>query len=319
MSSQHVEFIPPMEPIISDDIKESDEFLHQIKWDGIRGLVYLTSDSLTVYTKSGRDRTEFYPELEELRSIFNGVSCILDGEIIVLDESHRPSFSLVLFREKNRSISKLPYYINKYPIKYIIFDILAMDGTDVRSLSFIERQKILRDHITPCSTITIADSFPNGKDLLQLMQNKNFEGIVSKKKLGKYLSGKKHGEWYKTKIYKKMLVVIGGLKLKDKGVKSLLLGIYIEGSLHYIGKASIGLKGQDKSVLLEFDKGLGTIESSFVNLTSGNDTRWYKPVLTCWISFLEWTNNGFVRQPKIIGFSKENPQNAKGEEYTYYG
>ena len=314
-----MELIKPMEPIFSTEIIEDKDFIHQIKWDGIRGITYIDNDTHKVFTKNGNERTDYYPELNEINHLFNGRSGIIDGEIIVLDDNLRPTFNYILNRERVRNQAKIKYYANKYPIKYIAFDILFLDGKDLRNHPLEDRIEILHKTLNKSGIITITDSFGDGRKLYELMEEKNYEGIVSKNINSKYIAGKKHDMWYKTKIFKKMLTAIGGIQLGNGKIKSLLLGIYSEGNLIYIGNASIGLKESDYNLLKEYMSVISMDESPFANINKARNVIWIKPILTCWVSFLEWTNTNSLRHPKIIGFSSKKATEAIGEEYTYRG
>jgi len=148
------------------------------------------------------------------------------------------------------------------------------------------------------------------------MRQKNYEGIVSKKKSSKYLAGKKHNQWFKTKILKKTLAVIGGLSWRAKSPNSLLLGIYENNNLIYIGNASLGLTQNDFHLLKDYSSTNAQPQSPFANLSKAKDTTWLQPILTCWVSYLEWTDGKSLRHPKILGFSKEQAQNADGKEFS---
>lgn len=310
-----------MEPILSTDIREGEEYLHQIKWDGIRGITYIQEDGYRVFTKSGKERTGFYPELDGLKTLFHGKSGIIDGELIVLDKEIKPSFSLVMYRELLRSPNKLDYYMQKYPVKYIVFDMMFLDGKDLRDEFTEDRISLLSQTLESNVSITLTDSFMDGHSLFDLMKEKNYEGIVTKKRYSPYIGGKNHQDWFKTKIFKKMLAVIGGIKYDHDRIKSLLLGIYDERgeTLRYVGNASIGLTSSDMQLLKEYTGVLTAEKSYFQNLTKEKGVVWVKPLLTCWVSFLEWTNGVSLRHPKIIGFSSEKAIEARGKEYTYYG
>ncbi|GMQ59735.1 non-homologous end-joining DNA ligase [Vallitalea sediminicola] len=314
-----MDLIKPMEPVLSTKIIEDDDFIHQIKWDGIRGITYIDGDNHKVFTKNGNERTDYYPELNEINQLFNGKSGIIDGEIIVLDDNLRPTFNYILNRERVRNQAKIKYYANRYPIKYIVFDILFLDGKDLRSYSLEHRIDILNKSLNKSSIITITDSFDDGVMLYELMEQKNYEGIVSKNINSRYTAGKKHDMWFKTKTFKKMLTVIGGIQLDNGRIKSLLLGIYNEEDIVYIGNASLGLKESDFNLLKEYMGVISMDQSPFENINKAKNVIWVKPILTCWVSFLEWTNTNSLRHPKIIGFSSEKATEANGKEYTYRG
>lgn len=311
--------IKPMEPIIRDSIIEGQEWIHQIKWDGIRGITYIDDRDVKIYTKNGNERTLFYPELEELPKLLRGTEATLDGEMVIFDQNQRPSFSHVLVRERVRNLSRISYYSKKYPIKYIIFDILSFNGKDLRDIPLGERNNVLNNNFEKSSNITITDSFEDGSSLYELMKEKNYEGIVSKNINSKYVEGKNHSFWFKTKINKKMLAIICGIKWKQNFPQSILLGLYRENQLYYIGSARIGLKSNDLHLIKQYASELQINNSPCINNKDKKAITWFKPALTCWVSFMEWTNQDSLRHPKIIGFSKEKPEEADGSEYTYDG
>lgn len=311
--------IKPMEPLLSKTIKDNPAFLHQIKWDGVRGITYIDHGTYKVFTKKGHERTGFYPELDAITTLFNGKSGVIDGELIVLDEGSKPSFNRILNRERVRTTHKIAYYSQKYPVKYIVFDMMFLNGKDLRPYSTEKRMDLLHQTLSKSSSITLTDSFDDGHQLYLLMKDKNYEGIVSKKRNSPYIGGKKHDDWFKTKIFKKMLTVIGGIKYDGDRIKSLLLGIYDDDVLIYIGNASIGLTEADMQLIKEYTHALKAEKCPFYPIMKDKDTLWVQPLLTCWVSFLEWTDGASLRHPKIIGFSSEKSMTATGKEYTYNG
>lgn len=310
--------IEPMEPILSDKILNQKDWIHQIKWDGIRGISYISHKSMKILTKRGFDRTSFYPELYEAIDLLQGKEAILDGEMVVFDEQGRPSFSNILIRERVRSPFKLNYYCQKYPVKYIIFDLLYLDGKDLRALPLRERKKLLSEHMIKSPSITLTDDFEDGEALFKLMKEQSFEGIVSKNLNSSYYAGKKHEAWFKVKLNKKILTVVGGIQLKNNFPSSLMVGIYRNDQLEYIGNLSSGLKSVDFQLLQKHQEELRTSKSPFANkLVDEGTIIWIKPLLTCWVQFMEWTQAGSLRHPKIIGFSSLPVEDANGKEYTY--
>ena len=311
-----MDWIPPMEPVVSTKLVKKEGWIHQIKWDGIRGLSYIDHGQLKLFTKKGFERTAYYPELQELIKLFKGTSGILDGELIVFDDTDNPSFYRSLIRERIRTESKILHHARKAHVKYIVFDILNFNGIDIRQNDLMSRKELLMKNLTKSGNITITDDFNDGESLYQLMKTKGWEGIVSKNMNSSYVAGKKHTAWYKTKISKKLLAVVGGIQWKNNFPNALLFGIYQEDSLYYIGKASLGLKQKDFMLLKEYSKELTSINSPFKDVTKLQDVTWIKPSLTCWISFLEWTSSGHLRHPKILGFHGHLPQDANGKEFT---
>jgi bifunctional non-homologous end joining protein LigD len=308
-----------MEPILIPHIMTGEEWIHEIKWDGIRGLTYIGNDGLKIYTRHGNERTVFYPELQEIKSLLDARQAVLDGEIVVFDDAGNPSFYNSLVRERVKDTKKVKYYSGLYPAKYILFDIMNLNGKDLTSTSLFERKKILESSVRRSSSITLTDSFAEGGGLYDLMKVKQWEGIVSKQKSSRYVSGKLHNSWFKTKLSRKMLAVVGGIQWKSNMPNSLLLGVYKENELVFIGKASLGLNQEQIYLLKE-----QSVNMSIKNCPFSKDSlpgiketlTWLNPVLTCWVHFMEFTNDGQMRHPKILGFSSSGPAEANGKEYV---
>lgn len=309
-----MKLIKPMNPILKFNIQKGKEWIHQVKWDGIRGITYIYDGSLRVFTKNGNERTVNYPDLSEIINLCDVQDAVLDGEIIVLDDNDRPSFKKALSREKLKSKDKIKYYSRKHPIKYIVFDILFLNGKDLTKLPLYKRKEVLYKTLKKSENITITDDFEDGDSLYKIMKEKNWEGIVSKKIDSEYISGKNHNAWFKTKIEKKMFAVICGVVVKNDFLKSLVLGIYKEDKLQYIGKVYTGLKTKDFNLIKENLSSLKQEKNPFLDLKLRDNIIWLKPVLTCWVSYMEITENGHLRHPKLLGFSSEEPNAATGKE-----
>jgi bifunctional non-homologous end joining protein LigD len=308
-----------MEPILIPDIKAGEDWVHEIKWDGIRGLSYIRNGRFRLYTKRGNERTAFYPELSEITALLDAKQAVLDGEIVIFDNEGKPSFYSSLVRERVRDIKKVGHYTGLYPAKYILFDILELNGRDLTRTPLSERKRILKGAAGASGNITPTDSYPDGRALYELMKAKNWEGIVSKRKDSGYISGKAHNFWFKTKLSRKMLAVVGGIQWKSDLPNSLLLGVYRDDALVFAGKASLGLNQEQIYLLKVQAAGLRARECPFSkeSLTGvRGEFTWLDPVLTCWVRFMEFTGDGHMRQPKILDFSEAEPGKANGKEYV---
>ncbi len=307
-----------MEPISTKKLIIGSDWIHQIKWDGIRGLTYIDGDNLRVYTKNGNERTAYYPELSDARKLVKANRAVLDGEIIILSDDGRPSFHRSLIRERVTSTGKVKYYMAKYPALYAIFDILYLEDKPVTSLPLHDRREILLSIVEQGQSIMITDDFTDGQGLFELMKQKSWEGIVTKNINSPYLPAKEHSAWYKLKTIKKLLAVVCGASLKASLPNSLILGVNREDGLSFIGKASLGLTQNDLYLIKEHIPKLKSNASPFQEppRLKEPDVVWFAPVLTCWVSFLEWTNDGVLRHPKILGFASSSPKDADGREWA---
>jgi ATP-dependent DNA ligase len=144
----------PMEPVLIRRIREGENYVHQIKWDGIRGIAVMEDRRVRIFNKSGRERTGFYPETESLADSVKAEKGVFDGELVVFD-GLKPSFRKVLKRDQLKSTRYLDRYIKEYPVKYILFDILSLNGEDLRGKPWAERNEILRSSFTRNENIII--------------------------------------------------------------------------------------------------------------------------------------------------------------------
>jgi bifunctional non-homologous end joining protein LigD len=299
-----MDWIIPMEPVLIDTIKQGSQWIHQVKWDGIRGLCYIEDNNINLYTKSRRERCQWYPDITERIILQKCKQAILDGELIVLDEHGKPSFHNIMSRERIRRQERLKQYLKKFPVQYMVFDILYKDGKDLRELPLLKRKEILESTLKSEGMIHIVSDYEEGDTLFSKMKQKNMEGIVSKDINSPYISGKKHRSWFKTKIAKEIIATVCGLKVKDNEVKSLVIGEYKQGSLVPIGSVSSGLSYKDRTILFNSLQQLKQETSSLDLNKNTDDIIWIKPVLNVLVSYLEREENGSLRHPLLVGFKE---------------
>lgn len=282
-----------MEPVLLPDVKHEAGFIHQVKWDGIRGIAMIENKGVRLYNKSGIECTARYPELTILPQSVDAEQAVFDGEIVVLVDG-RPSFYHVL----RRSLSKSGGDAIRFPVRYIVFDLLFLNQQDIRIMPLRERQRILQNCFRGSAITAQTDSFEDGDALYELMKQKSMEGIVSKRLSSRYIAGKRHEDWFKIKITKKLLCAVTGVNYKHGLPSSLSLGVYRDGTLTYTGDVGSGLKQEDLAVLAK-------------QLKPGE-----APRIACWVRFSEWTPHATLRHPVFLGFSDSAPKEANGEEQT---
>jgi len=303
-----MDWFEPMEPVLTNNIMEGNDWIHEVKWDGIRGLAYKDGKTVRLFTKSGRERSEWYPEVTEEIAKLNCGQAVLDGEMIVLDRSGKPSFHDIMSRDMVKKQERLKLYQQKYPVKYMVFDILFKDGKDLRQLPLYKRKEILHDTLKTGEPVQTVSGYTDGKALFSLMKEKDMEGIVSKKTDSPYIGGKKHKMWFKTKITRQIVASVCGVKMKDNQVKSLVIAEYQDGHLVPVGSVSSGLTGRDRVLLLNALPSLAQDAPEIPGNSRSGDVVWIKPVLNVIVSFIEREENGGLRHPVLVGFTNEKPK-----------
>ncbi|CAN7272816.1 ATP-dependent DNA ligase [Paenibacillus sp. LjRoot56] len=292
--------IIPFEPISTESVPTSSDWVTQIKWDGVRMLTYFDGHEVRLMNRKQNDRTNQYPELLEIQKYCSATSCIIDGEIIAFDQK-RPAFHEVMKRESLRNRQSIELAVSRTPITYMIFDIIMYNDIWLVDKPLFDRQKILEEVIIPYPNLQITQNFTDGNKLFEVMKEHSMEGVISKDLRGTYLIGGKDKRWQKKKIFRDLFAVIGGVTMRNGIVNALLLGLFDNGKFVYIGHAGTGkLSNEDWRNLTELIRPMITVDRPFANEPAREkDAIWIKPEYTVKVQFLEWTSNGTMRHPSI--------------------
>ncbi|WP_336787728.1 non-homologous end-joining DNA ligase [Paenibacillus sp. MMO-177] len=306
-----MEPILPMEPMASAAIPTGEEWIAQVKWDGVRVLTYADQGEVRLFNRKKNERTMHYPEIAHLREYCSSQSVILDGEVISLGEHGKPSFQRVMRRDGVRNSERIGRAVETVPIFYMIFDIIYLNGMWIHDKPFHERAELLSEIIAPNKHIQLVPSVSPTQSLFDVVKQQQMEGIVLKRINSSYAIGKKREDWLKVKNFQDLIAVIGGFTLNHNTVNSILLGLYdSDGRLHYVGHTGTGkMTVNDWRELTEELKGIVTARLPFAKLPQRHrDVIWVRPEKTVKIKFAEWTEGGSLRQPSIEGFVEFPPE-----------
>lgn len=297
-----LDLIEPMMPVLVKEITESPDYVYQVKWDGVRMLAYLSSRKVTLLNKRGHLRTEQYPELQELPALLRISEAIVDGELVVL-KNGKPNFPAILRRDlcASRQVSPIRAL---YPVHYMIFD-MPFAGRDIRAMPLLERQSLLSHTLAESEWAQTVENFSEGGSLFAAIKKQDMEGIVIKRALSPYVGGKKHRDWLKYKYRRTQYCVVGGYTLNGSTVNALLLGVYRDQNLLYVGKAGTGLRQEDWSILTKELPQMSIPDSPFANKPAARGYYFVLPHLTLRVEFAEWTDTLILRSPVITGFSNK--------------
>lgn len=289
-------FVEPMKAQLTDQPAfDSPDWVFEIKWDGYRAIAEIGKSSNKLYSRNGLTFDKAYPKVfEGLKAIRK--NAIIDGEIVVLDESGKPNFQ------------KLQNYKNKdkYPIQYYVFDIIELDGKSVTGLTLVERKEILKDLLPKSDVIKYCDHVEDeGKMLFRQMQKMDLEGMIAKRKKSKYLIGKRSSDWLKIKNVQSQEAIIVGFT-DPKGLRqyfgSLLIAVRNKGKLVSIGNVGTGFNDKSlKDLHTKLKKLVRKTSPLDVPIKEAPDITWVEPELVCNIKFTEITADGSVRHPVFQG------------------
>lgn len=301
-----MDFVPiiPFEPISTDELPLGSHFTSQIKWDGVRMLLYFDGSMTKLINRRANERTLQYPELTNPHVFCLANSVILDGEIIALSEG-KPSFYEIMRRDSARKLSTVTRAMQQVPITYMIFDILYFDGNWLTHLSLKERQAVLDKIIKPNQQVQIVTNHKDIEALFKVVEQHELEGIIIKDLNSSYLINGKDKRWLKKKIFKDIFAVVSGVTYRGNIVNSLLLGLYDDqDQLWYIGHAGTGkLTIKDWQIVTERVQNIITNERPFINEPErAKEATWITPQIVVKVNFLEWTPNKTLRHPSIQSF-----------------
>ncbi|MCD6371143.1 MAG: non-homologous end-joining DNA ligase [Candidatus Aenigmarchaeota archaeon] len=314
--------IKPMLAFSSEPFNSKDYYF-EIKFDGTRALAYIDVENRSVKLLNRREIwfQERYPELKDIWKNVTAKKVILDGEIVVM-ENGKPNFYLLEEREHIDNKIRIEILSKIHPATYIVFDILFKDGNDLTTLPLSERRKILEECVKEDNNLVISEIVEEkGIEFFEKVKEMGLEGIMAKKKDSPYLIGKRSRYWLKVKALKTIDAIICGYT-KGEGKRepyfgALLLGIYNEGKLRYIGRVGTGNWSEERLKEIKETLDKIKIEKNPFDIFEEEPsilekTIFVKPKFVAEISFLEWTSDRKLRAPsfKRLRMDKE-PRECK--------
>lgn len=293
--------------LLVEEPPKGEGWIHETKYDGYRTQARVDQGVVQLLTRTAQDWTKKFPTVARALQKLKVQNAIFDGEIVWIDEKGRSDFQSLQNALKHKESSSLIYYV---------FDLLYLNGEDLREISLLERKKILEDLLAPLAgTAVLFSDHLRGEaeEFLEAACDLQLEGIVSKKADSPYMAGRSDN-WVKSKCKQRQEFVIGGYTEGEgarKGFGALLLGVYENEKLRYVGRVGTGFNSDSLLALRERLEKVEQSKNPFAlgSVKGGREIHWVKPVLVAEVAFSNWTEEGILRVPVFQGLREDKPAN----------
>jgi bifunctional non-homologous end joining protein LigD len=284
------------------------DWLLERKFDGERCVARKEGDTVRLESRTGKDLTDTYPELQAALAAQRFDRFLLDGEVVVFD-GEQTSFSRL--QQRLGVTRPAPALVEAFPVVYCVFDLLEADGEDLTGRPLVERRARLEQATRPTERLRISEAWRDGSERrFAEACRSGWEGLVAKRADAPYARGRSK-DWLKLKCVLGQEFVIGGYT-DPAGSRSdfgaLLVGYYEGDRLRYAGKVGTGYSAQRLAELGARLRKLEIREPPFADARPiPRGTHWTRPELVAQIGFAEWTAEGRLRQPRFLGLREDKP------------
>lgn len=304
--------ITPMLAFLIKEPFDKKGWLFEIKWDGYRAITKIQNHEVKILSRNQESFNTRFPKLVKDMQKMELDSAVLDGEIVVVDSMGRSQFQLMQ-NYQNTQKGNLLYYV---------FDLLFLNGQDLRNFPLVRRKELLKQVIEKARSESIRYSDhieERGISFFKEVSKNHLEGVMCKNGQSPYLM-RRSREWLKVKCKMRQEVVIGGFtqpRGSRKKFGSLLVGIYQDGALIYAGHVGGGFSVKLLSEVYQRLEPLIIENCPFRNAPKPNTkATWVAPKLVCEVDFAEWTDEGIMRQPIFQGLRiDKKPKSVKRETF----
>ncbi len=309
--ADHSEFPAPVEPMLAtltdaEHFGDQEGWAFEMKWDGVRAMVYLAGGRVQLLSRKGRDDTAAYFDVVDDLAALDVRSALLDGEIVVADPSGRPDFGLLQGRINLTRPADIERAAKTWPAQLMLFDVLELNGQSMIKKPYEERRAVLEALVPPTkgSRVQVPPIFDGdleaAKETSQLLR---LEGVVAKRRTSIYQPGSRSRTWLKIKNHVAQEVIIGGWRpgqgRRDGGVGSLLMGVPTAEGLRYVGRVGSGFNDRQLDEIDALLAKLARQTSPLIDVPreDARDAHWVTPSLVGEVTYGELTGPGRLRHP----------------------
>ncbi|MGA2419543.1 MAG: DNA ligase D [Candidatus Acidiferrum sp.] len=292
---------------LGERIFSNAAWLFEIKWDGVRTVARITGESVELQARSGRDVTREYPEFQDLAKHVRASNAVLDGEIVALDADGRSNFQKL--QDRIGVVNPSTKLQEVIPLTYYCFDLLYCDGFDLRRSPLLARKKLLGSILPGSERVRYSEHvLEKGGELLAAARQKHLEGIIGKEITSAY-SGSRTSQWLKFKIVNELDAVVAGWTAPRRSRKyfgALVLGLYRDGKLQFIGSVGTGFDEVKQKQILDTLQEMRAAKSAFEMAPRlAEEVEWVRPEMVARVKFANWTDGDNLRAPVFLSLRND--------------
>jgi bifunctional non-homologous end joining protein LigD len=308
-------FVEPMKAKLVEKPPATGDWIYELKFDGIRLIAVRADKKVSLLSRNQNDLSARFPEIVEAIKNLAARECVIDGEVVALDEEGRSSFQLLQALEMEG---------RKSPVYFYAFDLLQLDGKGLVGLPLEARKNVL-EKLSGDADDPIRYSGAIGSEaepLLDEVKRRGLEGLIGKQRNSVYEPGRRSGAWIKLKCVQEQEFVIGGYTPPQGARKhfgAILVGYYDKNKLVFAGKVGTGFTTKSLSMLYKKLQKEARDDCPFVDLPSKQNGQWVQgitpsmmkkmhwvnPKSVAQIKFAEWTRDGKLRAPVFLALRED--------------
>lgn len=295
----------PMLALRGTSVPTGEEWLHEVKWDGMRVLAEVRNGGLTLWSRNENDVSVSFPELHDV-GVLAAHDVLLDGEVVAM-AGGVPTFGALGDRMHVSSAARARKLAVSNPVTLIVFDLLRLDGRDLTGQPLEVRRAELESLGIGSAHWLVPPTYDDGPMLMDATKQQGLEGIVSKRRSSAYHAGRRTKDWLKFPHRPTLSYVVGGWRHEtdsDSRLGAVLVGTPTPQGLSYRGRVGSGIVGKTARQLLEVLEPLHAEASPFCDEVPRVDalgTVWVRPEVVVEIASLGVTDGGRLRQPSYQG------------------
>jgi len=298
----------PVEAMLAQSADEppvSEDYLYEVKWDGIRAMIALDEGEVRIRSRNQHDITAKFPELLMSDKAFRTASALFDAEIVCLDEAGKAVFRNVIHRIQQNSKGAIERASAMYPVVCYIFDCLYLDGRPIVNEPLVRRRAWMEDAIKRDTPYRVSEAVTEGVGLFKAAVEIGLEGIMAKERNSTYRPGTRSAQWLKIKKRQTMECLIIGYT-KGRGDRedlfgALQLALREGNALRYLGKVGTGFDVKLMKETSAYVKKMKQVRRPIKEkLRDDAQTVWIEPKAICEVQFASLTKDGMLREPVFL-------------------